>query len=244
MAAIFDFNGRGRLGREWNLYQGGGRRSRIRRGLGEWKLRLPEVIVVLRNSVPRRKEFLIGAVKLQLSITSQICHLDILLLRGNAKDGKLCKWWSCYFQIPLSKRHLIKCLSEFNMPRALKLWQKEAISSLVSGKDLLAVLPKEPDIWGVGLYERHCDGKTFERSCHLSASTFCLWSNGISIFDRINGSCAHGLSFGGYRVRQILTRICVSRERFVKPFFSLMKKKGSHSVSPEFAGLHETNYGG
>ena len=130
MAAIFDFNGRGRLGREWNLYQRGGRRSRIRRGLGEWKLRLPEVIVVLRNSVPRRKEFLIGAVKLQLSITSQICHLDILLLRGNAKDGKLCKWWSCYFQIPLSKRHLIKCLSEFNMPRALKLWQKEAISSL------------------------------------------------------------------------------------------------------------------
>ena len=31
---------------------------------------------------------------------------------------------------------------------------------------------------------------------------------------RINGSYAHGLSFGGYRVRQIPTRICVSRERF------------------------------
>ena len=98
-------------------------------------------------------------------------------------------------------------------------------SNFFTGKDLLAVLPKEPDIWGVGLYERNYDGKTFERSCHLSASTFCLRSNGISIFDRINGSCAHGLSFGGYRVRQILTRICVSSERFVKPFFSLMKKK-------------------
>ena len=31
---------------------------------------------------------------------------------------------------------------------------------------------------------------------------------------RINGSYAHGLSFGGYRVRKIPTRICVSRERF------------------------------
>ena len=31
---------------------------------------------------------------------------------------------------------------------------------------------------------------------------------------RINGSYAHGLSFGGYRVRQIPTRICISRERF------------------------------
>ena len=117
-------------------------------------------------------------------------------------------------------------------------------SNFFTGKDLLAVLPKEPDISGVGLYERNYDGKTLERSCHLSASTFCLRSNGISIFDRINGSCARGLSFGGYRVMQILTRICVSSERFVKPFFSLMKKIGSHSVSPEFAGLHETNYGG
>ena len=34
MAAIFDFNGSGRLGREINLYQGGGRRSKIRRWVG------------------------------------------------------------------------------------------------------------------------------------------------------------------------------------------------------------------
>ena len=33
-AAIFDFNGSGRLGREQNFYQGGGRRSIIRRGVG------------------------------------------------------------------------------------------------------------------------------------------------------------------------------------------------------------------
>ena len=34
MAAIFNFNGSGRLGRGINLYQGGGRRSKIRRGVG------------------------------------------------------------------------------------------------------------------------------------------------------------------------------------------------------------------
>ena len=34
-----------------------------------------------------------------------------------------------------------KCLSEFNRSRALKSEQKEAISALVSGNDLQAVLP-------------------------------------------------------------------------------------------------------
>ena len=34
MAAAFNFNGSGRLGRERNLYQGGGRRSNIRRTWG------------------------------------------------------------------------------------------------------------------------------------------------------------------------------------------------------------------
>ena len=34
MAAIFDFNGSGRLTRERNLYQGSGRRSKVRRGVG------------------------------------------------------------------------------------------------------------------------------------------------------------------------------------------------------------------
>ena len=35
MAAIFDLNGSGRLGRGINLNQGGGRRSKIRKGGGE-----------------------------------------------------------------------------------------------------------------------------------------------------------------------------------------------------------------
>lgn len=42
-------------------------------------------------SICPRIEFLLGAVKLYLSITSQLCHLNIkLLLRENAKDGKFC----------------------------------------------------------------------------------------------------------------------------------------------------------
>ena len=49
---------------------------------------MPEVI---RNAVRERTEFLIRAATLQLSITSQMRHLDILLLRENEKDGKLCK---------------------------------------------------------------------------------------------------------------------------------------------------------
>ena len=36
MAVVFDFNNSGRLGREINLYQGGGWRSKIRRGMGMW----------------------------------------------------------------------------------------------------------------------------------------------------------------------------------------------------------------
>ena len=35
----------------------------------------------------------------------------------------------------------LKCLSEFNMSRALKSEQKETISTLVSKKEFLAVLP-------------------------------------------------------------------------------------------------------
>ena len=39
----------------------------------------------------------------------------------------------------------LKCLSEFNRSHALKSDQKEAISALICGNDLLAVLPT--DFW-------------------------------------------------------------------------------------------------
>ena len=52
------------LGRDRYFYQEGGRKARGRRGEGEGKkkIRLPEVIVLLGNSVRGRTEFLIGAV--------------------------------------------------------------------------------------------------------------------------------------------------------------------------------------
>ena len=54
---------------------------------GEWRLCLPKVIVVFQNSVCPWTEFLAGVVKLQVSITSQMCHLDRILLWEDAKDG-------------------------------------------------------------------------------------------------------------------------------------------------------------
>ena len=46
-------------------------------------------------------------------------------------------------------------------------------------------------------------------------------------------------------MRQISTRICVSRERFGEAiFFFVDEKKKSQTVSPEYAGLHQTKYGG
>ena len=73
MAALFDFNDSGRLGRERNLYQGGGQRSMVNnkeRDVG----RGVEIIHVtdhcyFANSVRPRTEFLIGTVKLQTSTT-------------------------------------------------------------------------------------------------------------------------------------------------------------------------------
>ena len=71
MAALFDFNDSGRLGRERNLYQGGGQRSIIRRGMWVGELEIIHVTdhCYFANSVRPRTEFLIGTVKLQTSTT-------------------------------------------------------------------------------------------------------------------------------------------------------------------------------
>ena len=68
--------------------------------------------------------------------------------------------------------------------------------------------------------------ETFERSCRLSASRYCLWSNGIGIIDRINSSL---------RLRIVIWRIeCAAninsylrqqRTFWWSQFFSLIKKK-------------------
>ena len=88
---------------------------------------------------------------------------------------------------------------------------------------------EKPDASGVGSNERNYDGETFQRSCRFSAPTYCLWSNGIDIFDRVSGSYAHGLAIilediesGKYQL------VLASAENvLVKPFLSLMKKKKS-----------------
>ena len=64
MAAIFDFNEIGRLGGGKIYTKGAVDGQKIRRGMGvgEWGLRLPEVIIILPHSVRPRTEFLIGSI--------------------------------------------------------------------------------------------------------------------------------------------------------------------------------------
>ena len=66
---------------EKNLYREGGRQSKIGRGVGgggEDYVCLKSLLFS-QKSVRPRTEFLIGAVRLQLSITSQMCNLSVIL---------------------------------------------------------------------------------------------------------------------------------------------------------------------
>ena len=84
MAAVFDFNGSGRFGRERNLYQGGWSTVQNKESGGGGGVKITPARSLLQNSVRPRTECLIGAVKLQLSITCQMCHSDISLSRGES----------------------------------------------------------------------------------------------------------------------------------------------------------------
>ena len=58
----------------------------------------------------------------------------------------------------------LKCIWEFNLSRTLKSEQKEAISILVSGKELLAVLPNAAGFWKSLIFQawvlmKEIDGK-------------------------------------------------------------------------------------
>ena len=141
MAAIFDFNGSGRLGRERNLYQGGGRRSKKGEGWG-WgnEEACPKSLSFCKT--PFAQNGLIGAVKLQLSITSQMCHLSVILtFRSCGRKRKMANSDCKVISFHSALEEALKCLSEFNMSRALKSEQKEAISTLVCGRDVPVVLP-------------------------------------------------------------------------------------------------------
>ena len=125
MAVIIEFYGSGRLGSERNLCKGGGRRSKIKRGvgLGEWRLRLPDVIVILQNSVRPWAQFLIGAVKFQLSITSQMCHLSVVLTFRSYWRTE--RWRTLIVKLLVSIRYLF-CRSYF-----FSSWKKTASLSLI-----------------------------------------------------------------------------------------------------------------
>ena len=125
MAVIIEFYGSGRLGSERNLCKGGGRRSKIKRGvgLGEWRLRLPDVIVILQNSVRPWAQFLIGAVKFQLSITSQMCHLSVVLTFRSYWRTE--RWRTLIVKLLVSIRYLF-CRSYF-----FSSWKKTTSLSLI-----------------------------------------------------------------------------------------------------------------
>ena len=144
-----------------------------------------------------------------------MCHLSVILtfLFGGRRRKMATLIVKLLVSIPLSRKHLsvfwnLTCLEHWNIKKQFLLWFLEMIywpsCQLAFGK---AWYSRCWFVWKKLWWE------TFEHSCRLSDSLYCLWSTGISIFDRINGSYAHGLLFGGYRVWQISTRICVSRNR-------------------------------
>ena len=227
---------------EKNLYREGGRQSKIGRGVGgggEDYVCLKSLLFS-QKSVRPRTEFLIGAVRLQLSITSQMCYLSVILtVRSSWRKRKMansdCELVSFYSTV----EETLNCLSEFNVGKKKQFlcWFQERIywpcCQLAFGKAWY---------FRVGIYERNNDGKPSSVVVVCSLHRIVRDHNGMNIFDRINCSYDHGLSFGGYRMRQISTRICLSRERFGEAIF-FVDEKNTHTVSQEFSGLHQTNYG-
>ena len=100
------------------LYREGGRQSKIGRGVGgggEDYVYLKSLLFS-QKSVRPRTEFLIGAVRLQLSITSQMCHLSVILtFRSCWRKRKMansdCELVSFYSTV----EETLNCLSEFNV---------------------------------------------------------------------------------------------------------------------------------
>ena len=80
---------------------------------------------------------LLSSVELPLSTTSQMCHLDMLLLRKNVNAGKLCKWQvvSFYSTFEEALSFGIEYVSR------IKIGTKRSHFYISSGKDLLAVMP-------------------------------------------------------------------------------------------------------
>ena len=107
-----------------------GRRSIISGGggVGEWRLRLSDDIVILKNPARPRQEFLIGVVKLH-KLESQAkcviwtcCSCGKMRKMANFVNEKVVSFDSAF-------EEALKCLLECSMSRALKSKQNEVISS-------------------------------------------------------------------------------------------------------------------
>ena len=107
-----------------------GRRSIISGGggVGEWRLRLSDDIVILKNPAHPRQEFLIGVVKL-LKLESQAkcviwtcCSCGKMRKMANFVNKKVVRFDSAF-------EEALKCLLGCSMSRALKSKQNEVISS-------------------------------------------------------------------------------------------------------------------
>ena len=107
-----------------------GRRSIISGGggVGEWRLRLSDDIVILKNPARPRQEFLIGVVKLHKPESQAKCVIWICCSCGkmrkmaNFVNEKVVSFDSAF-------EEALKCLLECSMSRALKSKQNEVISS-------------------------------------------------------------------------------------------------------------------
>ena len=93
---------------------------------------LPEVIILLGNSVCPRTDFLIGADIHDLSIA---CQSPVKLFCF------VCVGKTSVESSVVSFDSALRNLCELEKSRELRTEQKDAISTLVSGKDMLAVLP-------------------------------------------------------------------------------------------------------
>ena len=125
MTTIFDFYGRGRLGREKFILRGLSTvKNRERGGGGGEDYVYLKSLLFSQKSVRPRTEFLIGAVRLQLSINMSVnqslsinmCHLSVILtVRSCWRKRKMvnsdCELVSFYSTV----EETLNCLSEFNV---------------------------------------------------------------------------------------------------------------------------------
>lgn len=114
----------------------------------------------------------------------------------------------------------VGCLSDLGMSRKLCVEQTDVMFTLVSGKDLLTVLPTS---FGKSLI--------FQMLVRIKqimmATKYCVRSVGRSVFHGIDRSFTNGLSFGKCRGWQIPTHICLCAEVLSKPLLSLLTKTAS-----------------